>query len=134
MGSRSALKMTGSLSRASICRSREQYVVIEPPKSKRGKMLVWKLVKEKKRKTQSKDEVEKEGVPTSYCQSIITSFLSVRVARMMEKNRILLTGTSPRYPITTHGLAFLIDEGIQPSISLEVITILLHGLLPHSKN
>jgi hypothetical protein len=32
--------MTGSLSRATICRSRERHVVIEPPKAKRGKMLV----------------------------------------------------------------------------------------------
>jgi hypothetical protein len=39
--------MTGSLSRATICRSRERHAVIEPPKAKRGKMLVWKLVKEK---------------------------------------------------------------------------------------
>jgi hypothetical protein len=47
MGSRSALKIMGSLSRATICRSKEQHVVIEPPKAKRGKMLVWKLVKQK---------------------------------------------------------------------------------------
>jgi hypothetical protein len=39
-----------------------------------------------------------------------------------------------KVPITTHGLALLIGEGIQSSISLEVVTILLHGLLPHSKN
>ena len=47
MGSRIALKMMGSLSRATICRSRERHVVIEPPKAKRGKMLVWKLMKKK---------------------------------------------------------------------------------------
>jgi hypothetical protein len=51
-----------------------------------------------------------------------------------KKNMMLLTGTSPRYPITAHGLALLIGEGIQPSISLEVVTILMHGRLPHSKN
>jgi hypothetical protein len=39
--------------------------------------------------------------------------------------------TSPRYPITVHRLALLIGESIQPSISLEVVTILLHGLLPN---
>jgi hypothetical protein len=52
----------------------------------------------------------------------------------MEKNMMFLTGTSPRYPIIAYRLALLIDEGIQPSISLEVVTILLYGLLPHSKN
>ena len=40
MESKSALKMMGSLSRATICRSREQHVVIEPPTAKGGKMLV----------------------------------------------------------------------------------------------
>jgi hypothetical protein len=34
---------------------------------------------------QSKNDVEKEGVPTPHCQSIITSFLSVRVVRRIEK-------------------------------------------------
>jgi hypothetical protein len=53
---------------------------------------------------------------------------------MMEKNMMLFTSTSPMYPITAHRLALLIGEGIQPSISLEVVTILLHGLLPHSEN
>jgi hypothetical protein len=57
----------------------------------------------------------------------------MRVTERMEKNRMLLSGTSPRYPITAHRLALLIGEGIQPSISLEVVTILLHGLLPHFK-
>jgi hypothetical protein len=67
MGSRSAFKMTGSFSRATICRSRERHAVIEPPKTKRGKMLVWKLVKQEYRKIQSKEEVEEEGVPTPHC-------------------------------------------------------------------
>jgi hypothetical protein len=87
MGSRSALKMTGSLSRATICSSRKRHAVIELPKAKIGKMLVWKQVKENYSKIQSKDEVEKECVPTPHCQSIITSFLSVRVARRMEKKQ-----------------------------------------------
>jgi hypothetical protein len=47
MRSKSALKMIRALSRATICRSRERHAVIELPKAKRGKMLVWKLVKEK---------------------------------------------------------------------------------------
>jgi hypothetical protein len=52
----------------------------------------------------------------------------------MEKNMMFLTGTLPRYPIIAHRLALIIGEGIQPSISLEVVTILFYGLLPHSKN
>ena len=47
---------------------------------------------------------------------------------------MLFTSTSPRYPITAHRLVLLIDEGIQSSISLEVVTILLQGILTHSKN
>jgi hypothetical protein len=47
---------------------------------------------------------------------------------------MLFTSTLPRYPITAHRLVLLIGEDIQPSISLEVVTILLHGLLPHSEN
>ena len=77
--------MRGSLSRATICRSRDRHAVIEPPNAKRCKKLVLKQVKDKQRKNQSKDEVEKEGVPTPHCQSIITSFLSVRVAKRIEK-------------------------------------------------
>jgi hypothetical protein len=89
----------------------------------------------KKTKIQNKDDVEKKCVPTPNCQSIITSFLSMRVARMIEKkNMIFFTSTSPRNPITTHRLALLIGKGIQPSILLEVVTILLHGLLRHSEN
>ena len=42
--------------------------------------------------------------------------------------------TSPRYPIIPHRLVFLINEDIQPSNSLEVVTILLHGLLPYFEN
>jgi hypothetical protein len=61
-------------------------------------MLVWKLVKKKKRKIQSKDGVEKEGVPTPHCQSIITSFLSVRVARRMEKKRDASHGHLAKVP------------------------------------
>ena len=53
MGSRIALKIRGSLSRAIICRSMERHAVIESRRS--------------------------------HCQSIITSFLSVRVAKKMEK-------------------------------------------------
>ena len=45
-----------------------------------------------------------------------------------EENMMLFTSTCPSYPITAHCLALLIGEGIQPSISLEVVTILLHGL------
>ena len=51
-----------------------------------------------------------------------------------EENMMFFTSTFARYPITTHRLALLIGEGIQPSISLEVVTILLHGLLTHSEN
>ena len=51
-----------------------------------------------------------------------------------EENMIFFTSISPRYPITVHRLALLIGEGIHPSISLEVVTILLHGLLTHSAN
>jgi hypothetical protein len=51
-----------------------------------------------------------------------------------EENMMLFASTSPGYPITAHRLALLIGEGIQPAISLEVVTIRLHGLLPHSKN
>ncbi len=40
MGSRIALKMMGSLSRATICRSRERHATIEPPKTKRCRRLV----------------------------------------------------------------------------------------------
>src|ERR1700736_1159835 len=98
MGSRSALKMMGSLSRATICRSRERHAVMERPKAKRGKRLVWKLVKEKERKIQSKDEVKKEGVPTPHCQSIITSFLLVRVARRMEKKHDASHGHLAKVP------------------------------------
>jgi hypothetical protein len=50
------------------------------------------------------------------------------------KNMVFFANTSPRYPITAHRLALLIGEGIQPSIPLEVVTILLHGLLLHSEN
>ena len=51
-----------------------------------------------------------------------------------EENMMLFTSTSPRYPIRAHRLALLIREGIQPSISLEVVTILLNDLLPHFEN
>jgi hypothetical protein len=51
-----------------------------------------------------------------------------------EKNMMLFASTSLGYPITANRLVLLIGEGIQPSISLEVVTILMHGLLPHSKN
>jgi hypothetical protein len=51
-----------------------------------------------------------------------------------EENMMFFMSTSPRYPIIAHRLALLIGECIQPSISLEVVTILLHGLLPHSEN
>jgi len=34
---------------------------------------------------QSNDDAERECVPTPHCQSITTSFLSVRVARRIEK-------------------------------------------------
>jgi hypothetical protein len=47
---------------------------------------------------------------------------------------IFFTSTSPMYSITAHRLALLIGEGIQPSISLEVVTILLYDLLPYSEN
>jgi len=40
MGSRSALKMMGSLSRATICSSRERHAVIEPSKAKRGNIIL----------------------------------------------------------------------------------------------
>jgi len=46
---------------------------------------------------------------------------------------MFFTSTSPRYPIIAHCLVFLIGEGIQSSISPEVVTIFLYGLLPHSK-
>ena len=85
MGSRIALKMMGSLSRATICRSMERHAVIEPPKANRGKMLVWKVMNAKLRKIQRKDEGDRECVPTPHCQSIITSFLSVRVEKRIEK-------------------------------------------------
>jgi hypothetical protein len=85
MGSRIALKMMGSLSRATICRSMERHAVIEPPKANRGTKLVWKLMNAKSGKIQRKDEADREGVPTPHCQSKITSFLSVRVAKMIEK-------------------------------------------------
>ena len=51
-----------------------------------------------------------------------------------EENMMFFTSTSPRYPITAHPLVLLIGEGIQPSISLEVVTILLHDLLMHFEN
>ena len=51
-----------------------------------------------------------------------------------KKNMMLFTSTSPRYSISAHRLTLLIGEGIQPSISLEVVSILSHGLLTHSKN
>ena len=47
---------------------------------------------------------------------------------------MLFTSISPRYPITAHRLALLIGEGIQPSISLEVVIILLHDIFTHSEN
>jgi hypothetical protein len=47
MGSRSALKMMGSLPRATICRSRERHAVIKPPKANKGKILEMKLMKQK---------------------------------------------------------------------------------------
>ena len=59
----------------------------------------------------------------------------MRVVRRIEKkNMMFFMSTLPRYPIIAHRLALLICEGIQPSISLEVVTIFLHGLLPHSQN
>jgi hypothetical protein len=85
MGSRIELKMRGSLSRATICRSMERHAVIEPPKANRGKMLVWKVMNAKLRKIQRNDEGDRECVPTPHCQSIITSFLSVRVEKRIEK-------------------------------------------------
>jgi hypothetical protein len=85
MESRIALKMMGSLSRATICLSMERHVVIEPPKANGGTMLVWKLMNAKSWKNQRKDEADKECVPTPQCQSIIISFLSVRVAKRIEK-------------------------------------------------
>ena len=51
-----------------------------------------------------------------------------------EENMMLLTSTSPSYPIKAHRLALLIGEGIQPAILLEVVTILLHGLFMHFEN
>ena len=51
-----------------------------------------------------------------------------------KENVMLFVSTPPRYIITAQRLTLLIDEGIQPSISLEVVTILLHGLLPHFEN
>ena len=51
-----------------------------------------------------------------------------------EENVMLFTSIFPRYSISTHRLALLIGEGIQPSILLEVVTILLHGLLMHFAN
>ena len=51
-----------------------------------------------------------------------------------EENMMLFTSTSPKYSIRLHRVALLIGEGIQPAISLEVVTILLHGLLTHSEN
>ena len=47
---------------------------------------------------------------------------------------MFFTSTSPRYPIIAHCLVFVIGEDIQLSISLEVVTILLHGLFPHVEN
>ena len=40
----------------------------------------------------------------------------------------------PGYPISVHCLALIIDENIQLSILLEVVTILMHGLLMHFEN
>ena len=51
-----------------------------------------------------------------------------------EINIIFFASTSLRYPITTHLLALLIGESIQPSISLEVVIVLTHGLLTHFEN
>ena len=44
------------------------------------------------------------------------------------------TSISPRYFITAHHLGLILGEGSQPSTSLEVVTILLHGLLTHYEN
>ena len=41
---------------------------------------------------------------------------------------MFFTNTSLRYPIIVHRMAFLISKDIQSSISLEVVTIFLHGL------
>ena len=41
---------------------------------------------------------------------------------------------SSEYPITAHRLALLIGESIQLSISLEVVTILLHDLRSYFEN
>ena len=54
-----------------------------------------------------------------------------------EENMILFANTSPRYShhcASSDGLALLIGESIQPSISLKVVTILLHGLRSHFEN
>ena len=51
-----------------------------------------------------------------------------------EINIMHFASTSLGYPITTHFLALLIGENIQPSISLEVVTVLMHGLLTHFEN
>ena len=51
-----------------------------------------------------------------------------------KKNVMLFASTPPRYPITAHGLTLLIGEGIQPAITLEVVTILLGGLRSHFQN
>ena len=51
-----------------------------------------------------------------------------------EENMMFFASASPRYPIITHRMALLIGEDIQPSILLEVVTILLYGLLPHFEN
>ena len=51
-----------------------------------------------------------------------------------EENMMFFSSTSPRYPITAYRLALLIGESIQPSITLEVVTILLHSLLTHFEN
>ena len=47
---------------------------------------------------------------------------------------MFFASTSLGYPITTHRLALLIGESIQLSISLEVVTVFLHGLLTHFEN
>ena len=62
----------------------------------------------------------------------------ILVGESNEKNRkdnmMLLTSTSPSYPIRAHRLALLIGDDIQIAISLEVVTILPHGLATHFEN
>ena len=58
MGSKSALKMMGSLSRATICCSRERHAIIEPPKTKTGKKIRIEPSEEKITKIQSKDDLK----------------------------------------------------------------------------